>query len=264
MLTVTWFGSVIVCERIVRTVFLIGLLICAALYFVKDRLPDPGFYDLGGLRDPVQSPTDENSFSIRTSGQEYRIDPRYEYRLEGVIVSLHDADDFTDIYHHERWKDFINLRDLCVIWGSNVASGVYRDMDFENGTWTCRYAWPSREVGARFDASRLSNNHLLIDDDNVKRALMRAEPGDHIRLSGMLVEYRNPASGFRRGTSIRRDDTGNGACETIYVDEFEIVNKANPRLRILFALSWWTTMTALAGVILLFFLAPYRGRYHQA
>ena len=251
-------------ERIFRAVFLIGLLLCLALYSVKDRLPAPAFYDLAALEDPVQRATDEASFSIRARDQQYRIDPRYDYQLEGVVVSLHDADDFTDIYHHRRWKDFINLRDLCVIWGSNVANGVYRDMDFENGTWTCWYSWPNREVMARFDETRLSNNHLLIDDDAVKRELMRAEPGDHIRLSGMLVEYSNPGNGFYRGTSIRRDDTGNGACETIYVTGFEILNKANAGLRQLFSAAWWITLLAFAGVVLMFFVAPYRGRYHPS
>lgn len=251
-------------ERILRSVFLVGLLISVPLYFFKDRLPAPEFYDLNGLRDPVQLPTDESPFSVRARGQEYRIDPRYDYALEGVVVSLHDADDFTDIYHHKHWKDFINLRDLCVIWGGNVANGVYREMDFSNGTWTCWYSWPNRDVGARFDESRLSNNHLLIDDEVIKAELMRAEPGDHVRLAGMLVEYSNAASGFYRGTSIRRDDTGNGACETIYVTDFEIVNKANPRLRLLYKVAWWVTGIALAGAVLLFFIAPYQGRYRQA
>ena len=30
-------------------------------------------------------------------------------------------------------------------------------------------------------------------------------------------------SGFHLGTSITRNDSGNGACETIFVDEFEVI-----------------------------------------
>ncbi len=250
-------------ERLVRAVFLIGLVLSGALYLVKDRLPPPAFYDPGELRDPVQEPTDEAPFTIRARDQQYRIDPRYDYQLEGVVVSLHDADDFTSVVHHKFWQDFINLRDLCVVWGSNVANGVYREMDFENGSWTCWYSWPNYAVKQRFDKTRLSNNHLLIDDESIKRRLMRAEPGDHISLSGMLVEYSNPANGFHRGTSDRRDDTGNGACETIYVTDFEILNKANTGLRALYSVAWWVTAAALAGTVLLFLLAPYRGRYHS-
>jgi hypothetical protein len=49
---------------------------------------------------------------------------------------------------------------------------------------------------------------------------MASEPGDHIRLKGVLAKYANKDSGFNRGTSITREDTGNGACETIYLNEF--------------------------------------------
>lgn len=250
-----------VLEKIVRSVFAISLLISILLYFYKDELPDASFYDLSQLDEPIQTPTRENSFPTRAGGQNYLIKPRYDYELEGVVVSYHDADDFTDIVHHRRWQDFINLRDLCVVWGSNVETGVYRDMDFYNGSWTCWYSWPSYAVKDRFDETQLSNNHLLIDHDAVKAQLMKAEPGDHIRLKGMLVEYSNPANGFHRGTSTVRTDTGNGACETIYVSDFEIVKKANPAIRTYYAVSSWTAILSLVGVVVLFFLSPYRGRY---
>ena len=245
-------------EKITRAIFLISLLICGYLYLVKDRLPDPSYYDPGQLGEPRQSATRETSFTTRANDQQYVIQPLYDYELEGVVVSLHDADDFLDITHHRRWQDYINLRDLCVIWGDNVKSGVYLDMGFENGTWTCWFSWPNREVASRFDGEQLSNNHLLIDDDAVKQALMQAEPGDHVSLRGMLVEYKNPANGFHRGTSVTRTDTGNGACETIYVEAFELIKKANPVLRQLYSISFWLTLLSLAGVIWLFIVTPYR------
>ena len=246
-------------ENVTRAVFVVSLLVSGYLYLVKDRLPEASFYDLSQLRDPVQDTTREDIFTTSAGGQNYVIRPVYDYELEGVVVSLHDSDDFLDITHHRRWKDFINLRDLCVIWGGNVENGVYRDMEFSNGTWTCWFSWPNREVGSRFDGTRLSNNHLLIDDDSVKHALMRAEPGDHIRLQGMLVEYSNPGNGFHRGTSVTRTDTGNGACETIYVEDFEIVKKANAQARHLYSWTFWITVFSFAGVVVLFFITPYRG-----
>ena len=186
------------------------------------------------------------------------IKPRYDYELEGVVVSLHDSDSFMDVTHHRRWQDFINLRDLCVIWGDNVTSGVYREMEFSNGTWTCWFSWPNRDVGSRFDGSQLSNNHLLIDNLDVKQALMESEPGDHIRLKGMLVEYSNPGNGFHRGTSVTRTDTGNGACETIYVNAFEVIKKANEGPRFWYAIAFWTALLSAVGAVLLLFVTPHR------
>ena len=88
-----------------------------------------------------------------------------------------------------------------------------------------------------------------------------AEPGDQVRLRGVLAEYRNPQNGFFRSTSTTRDDTGNGACETIYVTDFEIVRKANPGLRFYYALAKWSAIVSLLGFVIFFIVAPYRGRY---
>jgi hypothetical protein len=248
-------------DRIFKSVFAISLLACIYLFFHKDELPGASFYDLEQLGEPVQKKTRQESFSTRANDQEYLITPIYDYELDGVVVSYHDADDFTDITHYRRWKDFLNLRDLCVVWGSNVASGVYRDMEFHNGTWTCWYSWPNSEVRDRFDETQLSNNHVLIDDENIKRKLMQAEPGDHIRLKGMLVTYSNPGNGFYRGTSTTRTDTGNGACETIYVTGFELVKKANRALRGVYSVALWTTIISFLGIVVMFFVMPFKGRY---
>jgi len=94
----------------------------------------------------------------------------------------------------------------------------------------------------------------------VKAALMAAEPGDHIRLSGLLAEYANPGNGFHRGTSIIREDTGDGACETIYVNEFTIVNKANRKLRRLFTLAKWLALGSGIGFLIMLPIAPFRIR----
>ena len=49
--------------------------------------------------------------------------------------------------------------------------------------------------------------------------------GDQIHLEGYLASYSN-ASGFHRGTSTTRKDTGNGACETVYVTAFDTADPA--------------------------------------
>ena len=250
----------LILEKSFKTLFVLGLLAAIALYFSTVDLPPASFYDIESLVEPVQQATRQDSFTTRVNGENYLIKPIYDYELEGVIVSYHNADDFSDIWHHRSWKDFINLRDLCVIWGSNVETGVYLDMEFHNGSWTCWFSWPNSEVGKRFQMAQLSNNHVLIDDETIKSELMKSEPGDHIRLKGVLAEYSNPGSGFFRSTSTTRDDSGDGACETIYLTDFEIVKKANPQLRLFYSVAKWVAITSLVGVVILFFVAPFRAR----
>ena len=245
-------------ESLFKWLFLASLAAMAVTYLLKDQRPDPGFYDLEQLRPPQQTATDARPFTTEVNGQHYRVKPLFDYELEGVVVSYHDADSIADIWHHGKWQDFINIRDLCVIWGRNVGNGVYQEMDFSNDSWTCWAYWPDAATRKRFSMSQLSNNHLLSDDDQLKEQLMAARPGDHIRLRGMLAAYANPANGFKRGTSTTRTDTGNGACETIYLQDFEIVNKANPGIRRLYSTSKWLAALSLLGFVVMFVVAPVR------
>ncbi len=248
-------------ETLFKWTFLCGLLISLFCYLYKDRLPAPTYYDSFSLDKPIQTPTSEVPFSVSAKEQQYIIEPQFAYELYGVIVSYHDADSILDIWHHDKWKDYINLRDLCVIWDDNVRNGVYLDMKFSNDSWTCWAYWPNQEIKNRFDMTALSNNHLLVDDVEVKKALMSAEPGDYIHFKGMLASYRNPANHFSRGTSTTRTDTGNGACETVYLREFEVINKANAGIRSLYQFANWLTILAMIGYVVAFFNAPVHQRY---
>lgn len=245
-------------EKYSLLVFLVSLAVLVATYFTKDRLPDPGYYDITTLSPPLQEPTSQQAFTIIVNNQHYIIRPRYEYQLNGVIVTYNNSDGFGDIWHHRRWNDFINLRDLCVVWGDNVKSGVYKKVAFSSDSWTCWVAWADRQTGDLFKGNALSNNHLLTDSLAIKKTLMQAEIGDQIRLRGVLAEYANQDAHFRRGTSISRDDTGNGACETIFLSQFSIVKKANPGLRMLYTLALWSTALSFITWVLMLFIAPYK------
>lgn len=232
--------------RLTRWLFLLSLCGLALALYHKDRLPDPAFYDERMQQEPRQEQSAEPPFTAQAGKQSYRITPLYDYELDGLVVSHHRADDWANIYHRER-KDFLNLKDLCVLWGDNARSGVYRNMGFDNTSWTCWYQWSDRETGERFQPRQLSNNHLLSDNPAVSRLILDADVGDQIHFSGVLANYENPASGFKRGTSTRRDDSGNGACETVYVKEFSILRQANRGWRALYGLTLWTAPLAAIG-----------------
>jgi hypothetical protein len=247
-------------ESLFKWLFLFSTLAMGALYLYKDKLPEPDFYDLNLLEEPTQFPTEHEVFTKQVNNQEYTITPKYDYELHGVVVSYHDADSFLDIWHHKRWQDFLNERDLCVIWGDNVASGAYKKVSFSNDSWTCWFSWQDSETGQLFHFNAISNNHLLVDGDVVRSALIASESGDHIQFKGMLAEYDNKANGFNRGTSTIREDTGNGACETVYLTEFEVIKKANPMLRRFYAVAKGFAVMSLIGFLAMFFITPVRVR----
>jgi hypothetical protein len=62
-----------------------------------------------------------------------------------------------------------------------------------------------------------ANWHLIPANSAVWRTLSRLRVGDVITLDGELVDIESASTGTLK-TSLRRDDTGAGACEIILVE----------------------------------------------
>lgn len=246
-------------EKINRILLVLFGLLASIGYFQVERLEDSRFYDTDLLKEPVQRETDRAPFDVTVGNQSYRIHPLFDYELNGVVVSHHHSDEFGDFYH-EDWEDYLNLKDICVIWGDNVARETYKTMSFNNTSWTCWFQADDRAVWQRFNDEQLSNNHLLTADPRVARAVLGARPGDQIRLQGVLAEYANKHNAFRRGSSTTRKDRGNGACETIYVDDFQVVKEGNASWRGLYRLSKVGLLVTFVFFLVLFVTVPYRRR----
>ena len=245
-------------SQLVLVCFLWSIALALWSHWKKDQFPPAAFYDAAHLSEPRQTPTDRRPFTVEAEGIVYTIEPLYDYELDGVVVSLHDSDVFWDIYHFKDWKDFLNIRDLCVVWGGNVTSGLFRHLTYDSTTWTC---WVAARDGATFNAfaaNELSNNHLLARDPAIQAALKSAEIGDQVHLRGVLAYYSH-AGGFARGSSTTRTDTGDGACETVYLDSFRITRKSNTGWRLIYRVSVSVALLSLLALTILFFKSPVRG-----
>jgi hypothetical protein len=212
-----------------------AVLVWGVAVWRSESLPPPERLGAALRQEPRQSATTREPFAVTVGAITYRLEPLYDYELDGLVVSENDtAPWWTRSNLHRRVNDFLNVKDVCVVWGVNAASGVYRQLQFSSGEFTC-YARPrSAAAAAAFDPTALSNNHLLAADEGLRRVLRSVRRGDQIHLRGVLAAYSHDHGlPFRRGTSTRRDDTGNGACETIYVSEARIVRTGNPHWRLL-------------------------------
>jgi len=63
--------------------------------------------------------------------------------------------------------------------------------------------------------------HELPPDGDTEDRLKHLRPGQIVHAQGWLVDIRGPA-GFTWNTSLRRDDTGAGACEILYVESLDV------------------------------------------
>lgn len=243
--------------RYVKIACPIFLLLLLVSWYLKTGLPDPSDIDRRLLAEPVQEPLTMQPFPVRGENVDYTITPLYSYDLYGLVVSCHDTDGIFD-YYHDVWGDTLNLKDLCVLWGPNVESDIYTRLTYSSGSFTCYVSSSDAATWKAFDQNRLSNNHLLTDDPAIASSLRDTNVGDQVRIQGYLAQYSHD-QGFERGTSITRTDTGNGACETIFVTDFEILSKYGGPWRTIhsYAIVGFTgTLLLLAGWFVYRLFAP--------
>ena len=140
-----------------------------------------------------------------------------------------------------------------MVWSDTALSEDLRKLDFWNGVFTCNVQTSDSVAWSKFRMDQLSNNHLISADPSIRNRIGNVAIGDQIRIKGWLSRY-GAVGGPLRGTSTTRTDTGNGACETIYVDGFDIVQPATSYWR----LSMWASLVLLATGLVAHFARPYR------
>ena len=233
-------------RRLVHYLLITGVILFAVSWWRADSLPAKTDLLPELLAEPIQEAINQPAFDTTVNGITYRVQPLYTYDLTGMVVSMHDAKTWWDHLHRE-WNDNLNVTDLCVVWGNNVRKGAYEGISFSSGQFTCNFFTRSQQAYEAFDQTAISNNHLLTSDPAIAKALRKVRVGDQIRFTGVLAEYsHNHGFPFKRGTSTVRTDTGNGACETVYVDRIDILQSGGGIWR---SLKWLGLGLIVFGVI---------------
>jgi hypothetical protein len=238
----------------IRAVLIASATLFAVAWWQRDALPPPERLAAEIFAEPEQKSTGKAPFQTTVGGIEYTVRPLYTYDLYGLIVSKHNADTWWD-WIHKAANDNLNVTDLCVAWGSSARSGVYRDLDFSSGEFVCYVQSSSSTVWAAFDMTALSNNHLLTDDPAIGKLLRNVRVGDQIHFRGYLAEYsHHHGFNFFRGTSTTRTDIGNGACETVFATEAEVIKAGTRGWRVAF----WVAAATFVAAALAWLTVPMR------
>lgn len=219
----------------------------------KDRLPDHSTLASQVDQEPLQTRTSSTPFNFQYRGEDYWIEPVADYELWGMVVTHNNITGITDIMHT---KDSVDIKDICVLWGSNTRNNDYQRMNFSSGDFICYYQYP---YGVSFQSDEISNNHLLSDNEKIREAIRQTHIGDQIHLRGMLINYSwKSHPGWMRRTSTTRQDTGNGACEVVFVSDFEILRTPNHVWHTLFTISPWLIILSVVLKLVSFALPAQR------
>ena len=111
----------------------------------------------------------------------------------------------------------------------------FHDVHFTNNAWVLECRWYG---DVNFNMSEVSNNHILARG-KVKEQIHSIGPGDQVYLKGILVDYsiKMKNGSFNRATSLRRDDTGNGACEVFLVEKVVVLKSDYRKWQLIFHLA---------------------------
>jgi len=225
-------------------------LVALLSFWNRNDLPPASAMLPALAEEPVQEPTTKEPFAVEYSGVRYEVEPQFEYELNGMVVSYRQHDGSSRM--HRAANDHLNVADLCVVWGDTATSSHLSEIEFWNGDFTCNFETSDSAAWESIRPEQISNNHLISDDDAIRDLVGDVRIGDQVRVRGWLAAYGSGTN--RRGTSMRRDDAGNGACETIFVSDFDVIGPtAGPWRAALYA-----SLAVLALALFLHFRLPYR------
>jgi hypothetical protein len=165
--------------------------------------PAPGIL---APEDPVQGPP---SSAEAWEFKDHRFVPLASFELRARVLA-------TERYRFDRAAELAPV-DLALGWGRMSDSSVLDCLKiWQDGRW---YYWstPSFPIPAGEISSHSANMHMIPSNAFVKRQLLAVRVGQVIHLRGQLIR----AEGRDRWTwasSLSRQDSGDGACEVIWVE----------------------------------------------
>jgi len=160
--------------------------------------------------EPVQKSIGSNAPHFRKEGAD--IVARARFELEAVVLAR-------EHYRFDRMAKLVPV-DLALGWGPMSDSAVLSKLSITQGNRFYFWTTPEFPIPRRDIEIHSANMHLIPATDAIERRIEAARVGQVVKLSGYLVDVRGD-DGWSISTSMTREDTGAGACEVIWVEEFE-------------------------------------------
>jgi hypothetical protein len=157
--------------------------------------------------EPLQSPVPGDFREIRLAPA--TLQPLAGFSVEARVLSRED-------YSFGREAD-LSPTDLALGWGRMRDEAVLSHLDIDQSNRWYHYRWQGAPPIPVKEIIRSSANmHMIPADAAAAKELARVREGDRVRIDGWLVQAQAP-DGWRWRSSLRRDDSGGGACEVVYV-----------------------------------------------
>lgn len=146
---------------------------------------------------------------------DYQISPLASFSLQAKVLSKKR-------YYWGRAADLIPV-DLALGWGPMSDESLLKTVTIsQSNRWYYIRSQPSTPLSIEQLLLHSANMHMIPADRSVAARLKKVKPGEIIQLRGQLVAI-TAADGWQQQSSLRRDDSGAGACELVFVQDFYVV-----------------------------------------
>lgn len=118
--------------------------------------------------------------------------------------------------------------DLGLAWGPRVKEYKDRLTFRQTARWLMWSYRGEMDEATKFDIqTHVGNLHLIPAEGRaeVRKAIRSLEKGDLVRIKGFLVRIFGPTGELIATSSTSREDSGDGACEIVWVEEIQINRK---------------------------------------
>jgi hypothetical protein len=145
---------------------------------------------------------------------EYQLRPRARFQIRARVLSRED-------YNWGTEAD-LSPMDLALGWGVMSDQAVLDRIDIQQRSrwYFTSYDYPA-PVPDQEIIRNSGNMHMIPGRPWLESELKKIRRGDIVQLNGYLVDV-DSDSGWRWRTSLSRDDSGNGACEILYLESVVI------------------------------------------
>jgi hypothetical protein len=143
----------------------------------------------------------------------YRLTPLAEFNLEARILGA-------ERYSLGREADLSPI-DLALGWGPMSDSSVLSELSISQSGRFYFWSYRTPPVPAQEITRHSANMHMVPADSRIEKKLKRLREGDIVKLEGYLVRA-DAKDGWHWVSSLTREDSGNGACELVWVKDISV------------------------------------------
>ena len=195
-------------KRIAFALLAAGLCVAGVAWLRPDERPGVRAPD-----DPVQHLLGSDAPDFSRAGWKIHALATYDITARVLRKKRYWADSISDLVPY----------DFAVGWGPMSDGTVLRQVSISQGNRFYFWEYPeSPPIPEAQIICHSANMHLIPSSGAIRRALWWASKGDVLHLTGYLVEATCPGSNNWH-SSLSRTDTGNGACELMWVESCEFL-----------------------------------------